>query len=1146
MSWLQRNLFSRRRAGSQAKDNEKSAPSEAAATTTTTPTKPEDPHHTSSSNEKTALHRATLTYDVGAESESESEPEAAHDPPDASTESANDLFSRLSVAEVRQYEKTLQSHVDRIQKRMRRVATKHYHDLINAADSVVAMDASSVNITMKLTDLKSMLDDALAANSKGPTAQKSATRAPVDMQDDPQASVYAAAAQIKVLIDTPEQIWKALEARHFLQAALLYMIACKIHQRLSAEHRASTPSSGRRSDFGDTQARANPLPAFPVVERQWAAIASFRDQITAKAHQLLETADGVSIEASASSICAIALLEDVDAEMACTLYLTRRGQSLAPLLERIGAFSGEISDLAALLQELLGHVWQILADFVIIFGVPDDETDPMNWHAASNAGTSKRQEYASWMLTTLASLSADSDLPVSPSLQPLWRDKTAARNIGANNNNNSSSSEKRTAAASDTPESTSSETPKMAPRRLREGRSSASIKSRRRKSSIAGSVLSSTLTVSPLSESFHFDSLRSPVTPSDKTWSTRPQSIVGGPVAPEWVGAHALSDTQKPWHLSAQPGSRTSGMFIISKYLPEAIAQYRPSLARILDSEAVSPEAAMLDEAAEDEDDSASGLERFLDNPRRLLEVLATQIQPRLERTAAEALGLWWASISDNIRAAVTCAVEQRVLSVAEAAQIGSAMHKWESADTRIWLRGFSLVAISANTVLSDVVADGSSLYESLIEPLLRSRARMLLCSAMDRTLAIVDSFVEAATETDVAAGALPWRPLPLDGGSRSLELAVESDASTSLAMGELVEDIRSAANAEPLAASTLKGAVSIGLRGPWQDGERWWMQISGQAAFAEAMECSRHFVQQWQAMAGRLDQWAVNAAAEARKTLSSIENASIAAGIHGGSSADVPIEVLLCLKGAWAAAALGDAARALANDATPALVHECWKQLDVTPSTLCDSLHATRRTLLEPWLQFLGASVALAWAAEFDTLYYMIPRDLRADAAATRSDVVEAWTAVSQGTAWTTRYSALRRISATMAAEAAGQRRSSTPSTAVRGLAIAHRMRVQAVAGGLGVLGRGSSANQQQHSVAQAFAHTMQAVINARQPKASDKHGSSSSGGGSAEWDIAQLSADVDYVLQQLGQPASPSACEAGCGLLEAPCYQRLVALAG
>ncbi|KAJ2845275.1 hypothetical protein GGI22_006609, partial [Coemansia erecta] len=203
MSWLQRNLFSRKRAGSQAKDNEKSAHSAVAAATTAAaavapaPAKPKDPYFTSSSNEKTALYRATLTYDVGAEPESESEPEAAHDPLDASTETVNDLFSRLSIAEVRQYEKTLQSHVDRIQKRMRRVATKHYHDLINAADYVVAMDASSVNISMKLTDLKSMLDDALAANSKASTSQKSATSAPVDTHEDPQASVYAAAAQIK-------------------------------------------------------------------------------------------------------------------------------------------------------------------------------------------------------------------------------------------------------------------------------------------------------------------------------------------------------------------------------------------------------------------------------------------------------------------------------------------------------------------------------------------------------------------------------------------------------------------------------------------------------------------------------------------------------------------------------------------------------------------------------------------------------------------------------------------------------------------------------------------------------------------------------------------------------------------------------------
>ncbi|KAJ1663417.1 hypothetical protein IW140_005036 [Coemansia sp. RSA 1813] len=1141
MSWLKRNLFSRKRTGSQAKDDEKTAQSAPEIHT-----KPANTDHINS--EKATLHRATLTYDVEAESgsESESEPETGQDHLEVGKESVDDLFARLSVAEVRQYEKTLQSHVDKIQRRMRRVATKHYHDLINAADSVVSMDASSVNISMKLTDLKSMLDDALAANSKGTVVQNAAL-APADAHEDPQTAVYAAAAQIKVLIDTPEQIWKALEARHFLQAALLYMIACKIHQKLSAEHRASTPSSGRRSEFGDVQTKANPLPAFPVVERQWAAIASFREQITAKAHQLLETADGVSVEANASAICAIALLEDVDAEMACTLFLTRRGQSLAPLLERIGAFSGESADLPVLLQELLGRVWQVLADFVIIFGVPDDEADPVRWQATANSGTHRQQhqqqqQYASWMLTTLASLSADSDLPVSPSLQPLWQDRTAARNSGI------AYDEKRTAVANDAPESADSETPKAPPRRLRPGRSgsSSSIRARRRKSSIAGSVLSSTLTVSPLSESFHFDTLRSPITPTEKTWSSRPQSMVGGSTPSDWVGAHALSDTQKPWQLSAQPGSRTSGMFIISKYLPEEIAQYRPPLARILDSEAVHSDATMLDEAAEDENNGETGLERFLDNPRTLLKVLATQIQPRLDYTAAEALRLWWASIADNICAAATRAVKQRVLSVAEAAQIGSVMHKWESANTRIWLRGFSLVAVGANAVLSGVMADGGSLYESLIEPLLRSRAKMLLCAAMDRTLSGVDSFVQSATESDVVAGALPWRPLPLDGGSRPLELAADAEVSTALAMDELVEDIRGAVNAEPLAASTFKHGIIAGLQEPWRDGERWWMQISGQAAFAEAMECSRHFVHKWREMAERLDQWAVSSTADARKTLTDIESASIASGLHGG--ADVPAEVLLCIKGAWAATALADVAHALSNDGTPALVRECWQQLDITPSVLSATLQATGRALLEPWLQFLGTAMALTWAAEFDTLYYMIPHNLRADVAATRSDVVEAWTTASQNTgqtAWATRYSALRRISATMAAEAAGERRASTPSTAVRGLAIAHRMRVQAVAGGLGVLGRGgggssSSANLQQRSVTRAFARTMCAVVDARQPSPD----AASSG---PEWDISQLSTDVDFALQQLGQSVSPppSAHEAGCSLLEAPCYRRLADMA-
>ncbi|KAJ2660766.1 hypothetical protein IWW48_002749 [Coemansia sp. RSA 1200] len=1159
MSWLQRNLFSRKRTQSQAKDEEKTvhrasesqsdAESELHETTTRNNN---NSNNNSNSNEKAAIHRATLSYDaretqLELELEPESDPDAAsgNDLLDSEAETVDSLFARLSVAEVRQYEKTLQTQIDGIQKRMRKVATKHYHDLINAADSVVAMDASSANISMKLTSLKTMLDDAHAANTR-PFAKAAPV---VKGADDSQTGVYAAAAQIKVLIDTPEQIWKALEAHHFLQAALLYMIACKIHQRLGAEqHRASTSFSGRRPEFGDSingasQTRPDPIPAFPVVERQWAAIASFREQIIAKAHHLLEvSADDVPIEANASAICAIALLDDVDAEMACTLFLTRRGQSLAPLLERIGAYSGEPGGLPVLLQELLGRLWQTLVDYVIIFGVPGDESDPMSWHSSASSGIhqqrQKQKQYASWMLTTLASLSADSDLPVSPSLQPLWQDRTVARNADVADDGRQTAA--KTGSSDDASlDAAASTTP---PKRIRPGRSisnSSSIKSRRRKSSIAGSVLSSTLTVSPLTEGFQFDTLRSPITPTEKTWSaSRTQSTVGGVAPSDWIGAHALSDTKKPWQLNARPGSRTSGMFIISKYLPEEIAQYRPPLPRILDSEAVhhQSDTATLDEAAEEEDGDDSGLEQVLNNPHRLLQVLATQIQPRLEQTAADVLALWWTSITDNMRAAMGRAIEQRVLSVTETAEIGAAMHKWESTDTRVWTRGFSLVAVGANSVLSGVMAgsgSGGSLYRLLVEPLLRDHARTLLCAAVDRALAAVDVFLQSATDSDVAAGALPWRPLPLDS-RRMLETsatALEADSAVStLPLDELVRDICGAANAEPVAVRTLKQEVSGSLLEAWRDGGRWWMQVSGQTAFAEAMECSRYFVQQWYAMAARLAHWTAESTAEARRTIPGIASASTADDSSNGNiSAEIPpAKVLLCIKGAWAAAALAQVAQTLFSSDTPALVRECWQQLDATPAALGDSLQKSGHMLLEPWLEFLGSGMALAWAAEFDTLYYTVPRRLRADASATRSDVVEAWAAaaLSQGarsTTWGARYAALRRVSATMAAEAvAGTHiRASTPSAAVRRLAIAHRMRVQTVAGGLGVLGRGVGADRQQRSVALAFAHTMCAVLEAKQLKAesADLQTPHVASGSDVvvEWDGAQLTTDISFALHEL-----------------------------
>ncbi|KAJ2439832.1 hypothetical protein GGF42_007828, partial [Coemansia sp. RSA 2424] len=426
---------------------------------------------------------------------------------------------------MRRYEQSLQKRIETMRAQMRRVAGKHYPELIDAADSAVAMDAASAKISMRLNSLRTMLES---------TQQQAIKRQPIaaahsaneqDSGGGARAKVYAIAAQVKVLVDTPEQIWKALGAQRFLQAALLYMIACEIHGRLHRQSRLLVAAGGGGA-HEDGATAVDPLLAFPVIERQWESVTPFREQISAKARQLLAShsnSSSASAETGLSAICAIALLEDVDAEMACTIFLAHRGESLNPLLDQLlrmpaAADVGAGEPVDGMLQELLGGVRQILTDYVAVFGIPPSDE-------LFSAAEEKRQ-YASRILTTLASICADCDLPMPPSSMPPSMQQRAMR-----------------------PATGEQQTSSLAKRRseLQQG-----LRARggRRTASIAGSVLSSSAPI--VSDT--------PATP----WTSSERGGAGGAVYGSGGAGGAV--------YGSGGGGRGRSAFIVGKYLPREIA----------------------------------------------------------------------------------------------------------------------------------------------------------------------------------------------------------------------------------------------------------------------------------------------------------------------------------------------------------------------------------------------------------------------------------------------------------------------------------------------------------------------------------------------------------------------------------------------
>ncbi|KAJ1962098.1 hypothetical protein GGI12_002853 [Dipsacomyces acuminosporus] len=1110
MSWL---FSMRRRGGAQKKANESKVP-----TAEDTALIREEPASDENSKNDSSISRAGGNEKL-----------AAQPPPGLLEEYVDDvdgLFAKLSIVEIRQYQQLLQGHIENTQRQMRKVAGEHYPDLIDAADSVVAMDISSASISMRLSSLKSMLEDTKSAISLRPDTaisepkNEAASVNGQQGQDSLQTKIYSIAAQVKVLVDTPEQIWKALESKQFLQATLLYLIACEIRGKLCEQSRLSSPFTNQDppgSAAFDEGNVVDPLLAFPVIERQWLSIAPFREQIVSKAHQLLASTEDVPIRALMSSICAIALLEDVDAETACTIFLSRRGDSLKPQLDSIAtefdSTEDSIGQLDTVVQELLGRIRQVLADYVLIFGIPDD----FGIEHATASMHHRQKAYASWILTTLASISADADLPMPPSLRPFWKDRSVGQQ------NLSAASQPRSIEASQ----------KLKPE-------AAGLKLRRRKSSIAGSVISSAISGSPIPRA------ASGISHSHTTSSP---SIA-------LTGSRINSELSPPWTPSVNRPAHASSVFMIAKYLPEDIAQFKPPLPRILDSNMVQPDSDALNEADED----MVGLDHYIKDPDALFRALSVQVQPCLERIAKHALGIWWKDTIASVQASVSAAIAGQVLSVADAAHIGSSIYKWEMASTMDWTRGLSWTAIESNSMLLGEACAGS-LYGSVLEPLLQERARKLQFAAVDQALSLPGLFLQSNDVSDIISGYLPWQPFSLDGSgmpaaaqelvgmnsslshlrtdslSRTLPGLSKSTSSSSFsftdkavgdlavgsgAMDRFIAEVQGGLEFMPETVRSFGDAVKGALQLAWRDGNVWWRQMSGAAALPEATICAKHFVSQWKAMSGHLTQWSADTIDLAMQAVAAGDYAASHSGSiePDGGAGHMPGEVVRCIKGAWTMAVLVEVAHdVLATDTL--LMRECWEQFGLSVDDLSQKLHTLSQDLLQPWFKYLGSSMAHAWAADFDALYYRIPQELQQDAGATHHDIVRAWLASSRyhqaarasaGLAaagvWAARYAALRRIASTAAAaiedETPGAQDSLVVSTQVQCLGMRLRAQIQAV-GGLSSLV--SDHGEMQRCIGQAFTELMQAAISAKRQETA-----------TAEWDGRQLAADIRYTLRNLG----------------------------
>ncbi|KAF9953328.1 Golgi transport complex subunit 1 [Mortierella alpina] len=303
---------------------------------------------------------------------------------------ADDLFMKLSVPELNVYERRTRQDIENKKQELRMMVGERYRDLIGAADCIVRMKETALMVQDNIAKMRHSCDiHALKRNVAAKT-----TKARSGSMDDMQKSLYTSAAQIKLLADVPEQIWRNIESNSYLTASRLYLISKAIYKNLNAGLEEEEHQSVRVME------------TFPVVGRQWDAVSHFKAQILQKSHHHLKAAkesDQVVIE----TLCAIMLLDDVTIKDMFKLFLAQRQTAIREIL------SNQSEDVGAQIVQAIGVLQATLFHIGGVFLEPEPgRVSPLERHLKS-----LQQTFASPSTATSSSV-AHGDMLAPSALQP--------------------------------------------------------------------------------------------------------------------------------------------------------------------------------------------------------------------------------------------------------------------------------------------------------------------------------------------------------------------------------------------------------------------------------------------------------------------------------------------------------------------------------------------------------------------------------------------------------------------------------------------------------------------------------------------------------------------------------------------------------
>ncbi|KAJ1981452.1 hypothetical protein H4R35_000708 [Dimargaris xerosporica] len=320
--------------------------------------------------------------------------------------------AQFSVPELRRLLRTIKARVAQKSTNLRDLVGAEYRQVIAAADSIVHINNNACHMASHFESMRDLLTKQKPCL---PVAQSPLTPLPdlrssvVGGTTEPTPNNLAAvAAQIKLLVDIPELIWKALDCNQVLSAAILYLLADKTYRSLEALAISRDVSTDASTVFAQ----------FPLAERQWDLIAHFRARILVRCDELLSSVNdlplpstpmqsallvGTGLPAQAlRALCAIALLQNqsldqlLDHFLACrltaldTMYhgaLTVAADNTVPMLNTIQSSGSPllftITDRVTI-HPMAHAVLKVLIDTLLLFS-PDPHIQKLWSSDAANS-----------------------------------------------------------------------------------------------------------------------------------------------------------------------------------------------------------------------------------------------------------------------------------------------------------------------------------------------------------------------------------------------------------------------------------------------------------------------------------------------------------------------------------------------------------------------------------------------------------------------------------------------------------------------------------------------------------------------------------------------------------------------------------------